>query len=238
MMLNGSVFPPNGISYRGSYFKRRGGSRRVTWLWDTHPSQYLIAPQIYHHIVIHQCFVDRKPEPRWVKHLKHLTREDEVWWLRISSEFDAMRSLTSQHLWVWRVGDDDMMFDGWLPKSKLKKVDTLGCTRVTHVVHHLTFQFHLYVDCWIFWKAYFWWVWFFFHDSKLQKHESIGWIFGETPRHLPSRIVTCLLPCAARDLKSSQCAVTQRKAMRQGKYSDLLSNFVFLIFDAWVTIVL
>ena len=28
----------------------------------------------------------------------------------------------------------------------------------------------------------------------------------------------------------------QRKAMRQGKYSDLLSNFIFLIFDAWVTI--
>ena len=56
----------------------------------------------------------------------------------------------------------------------------------------------------------------FFHVSELQKGESVGPVFGETPsRH----IVTCLLLCAARDLKSSQCAVhvvgpvhcTQRK---------------------------
>ena len=44
----------------------------------------------------------------------------------------------------------------------------------------------------------------FFHDSEPQKDESVGRIFGGTPS---CHIVTCLLLCAARDLKSSQYAV-------------------------------
>ena len=58
---------------------------------------------------------------------------------------------------------------------------------------------------------------FFFHDSQLENISVLG---GFLERHLPSRIVILCLPlCAARDLKSSQCAVhvvgpvhcTQRK---------------------------
>ena len=52
----------------------------------------------------------------------------------------------------------------------------------------------------------------FFHDSQLQKHESIGtirWIFGETPSQSLCDMFVSL--CTARDLKSSWCAVTQRK---------------------------
>ena len=44
----------------------------------------------------------------------------------------------------------------------------------------------------------------FFNDSETQKDESVGGIFGGTPSR---DIVTCLLLCAARDLKSSQGAV-------------------------------
>ena len=39
----------------------------------------------------------------------------------MSSGFDAMRSLTSQHLWVCRVGDDDMMIDGGMAEVETQK---------------------------------------------------------------------------------------------------------------------
>lgn len=46
-------------------------------------SQYLIAPQIYHHILIHQCFVDLTENlnslGETVKRLKRLKCEEEVW---------------------------------------------------------------------------------------------------------------------------------------------------------------
>ena len=156
--------------------------------------------------VIHQCFVDRKPEPRWVKHLKHLKREEEVWWLRISSEFDAMRSLTSQHLWVCRVGDDDMMIDGGMAEVETQK---------SRCVYTLWFMIHSCYDscysccwllqvpiplaCWIFLLRYKM-LNRFFWEFELRKQKSIGQIFGETPSQSQFE---CLLPCTVRDLKSS-----------------------------------
>ena len=145
-----------------------------------------------------------KPEPpHWVKRLKRLKCEEEVWWLRIPSEFDAMRSLTS-HLGL-EGGDGDMMFDGWCPRTlKLYKVVDSIMLLITSGSN-----FSCRLDMWILYLRiiYFWRLCCYFYSFMTQNSEKMSLlvrIFGETPsRH----IVTCLLLCAARDLKSSQCAV-------------------------------
>ena len=130
------------------------------------------------HINCHPSLLCWKPEPRWVKRLKRLKCEEEVWWLRIPSEFDAMRSLTS-HLWVYWVAmvtwwHYDLMLDDWWPtSSKTEKSYTL----MSFITSGSNFSCRL--DMWIvttflinvFLKSLL--LLLFFHDSELRSHHDI-----------------------------------------------------------------
>ena len=177
-------------------------------------------------------FETQNPGPHWVKRLKRLKCEEEVWWLRIPSEFHAMRSLTS-HLWVYGVGKVTWWFDvRWLTAKVIEHEQVIH----SHVVRRFRFRFELYVGYVdIFLKIDFGALvccHFFFQDSHSEKMSLLVRFFGETPLR---QIVTCLLLRAARDLKSSQCAVhvvgpvhcTQRTGHTARK------NHIFWSIDSW-----
>ena len=188
--------------------------------------------RIYPYKVIHQCFVDLTENLNLVG-----WNAWNVWNVRrkfgdFVSHLNSMPWGHSPHIsgsigWQWW---HDLMFDGSWAKNQTQTVDS-------HVNHanHFRFQFP-FLDMRCFFKVL---VSFFssFMSQNSEKMSLLVRFFGETPS---DHIVTCLLLCAARDLKSSQCAVhvvgpvhcTQRKGHSSRRNIFIYINSWFLKYHA------